>query len=489
MTWNPGFILSHFNHRQSHHEHTCPRNIYETARELSFERYNRRRGWEVGVDPFSLPGAHSESTCRVGFCEEFMSWTACRSQDHLDGRFQETENGKSTHEADKQKVIVLIRNRENCEDGSIALDRRSIHAASSRKPPLNCRRSLGARYIYDLQRQHIDRDWGQSDKILALILPYAESIALHCHNDIQRVLVPRGFMHDAVYRRLYDDEMIEWRLIPLATTRRGLERQFRNHSSRTSSCNQEHDDLYHCFTSVLDKIREAEAVLEELYSEYRQRMQLSSSETISELMHEQKEETRESKKTAIRVGRLTTLATVFLPLSVTTSLLGMKLQIFASGSIQLGTFTILAVLAYGLAALPFFRDILLFIVDDRVLQAIELSKYSVWAAMTFGSFCLCHSKKTNDHLWGSGLSYDMNTFKGIGTRPSRGDEPANTRERNRLRSALKRRRFSPFSGFWRKRVEDLFVFIDTPGWEKSGGLRHWKMYFYAQRGEDASHLA
>ena len=340
---------------------------------------------------------------------------------------------------------------------------------------------MGKRYVHDIQKQRIGHGWEKTDKIAALILPYAENIALHCYSDIHRQSQSKLFGYGD------GDWALQGRLAPLISSRRSLETHFHHYSSRAPFSLQEQTSLYHRFRAVLDRFREVEADLKVIHLAYVEEEQSSNASMMSDVMYEQKEETMESNRTAVKTGRLATLATVFLPLSVTTSLLGMNLQTFGTGNIPFWTFAVLVILAYSFAALPFFFEIISFLVNKRILQVIEVSYYSPWAAFIFGTFCLCHGKKTNDHLWDSGLSWDINWFKGGAKRPRKLDENVTIKNRQNLHRIINKRGSSQFPDFWRTRVEQLFLFIDNPGWEKN----RWRGIpsAHVQRDEDPNHLA
>ena len=84
---DPRFLMSHFNHRKSYLEACCPGDISWSVARANPLMDLDKLGWNFDGDPFALPGAHSDSFCRVEYSTEFMSLMACESQDHLVGRF------------------------------------------------------------------------------------------------------------------------------------------------------------------------------------------------------------------------------------------------------------------------------------------------------------------------------------------------------------------------------------------------------------------
>jgi len=71
----------------------------------------------------------------------------------------------------------------------------------------------------------------------------------------------------------------------------------------------------------------------------------------------QLEEAKESKATAISVGRLAKLAFIYIPLNFVAAVLGMNLAIFGNGTISLWVFSILAAVFVFVSVLPIFGSV------------------------------------------------------------------------------------------------------------------------------------
>ena len=374
-------------------------------------------------------------------------------------------------------VLILIRTKEDGTDSSIALERPSMNSERCRRLSLSCRKSLALRYIDSLQRRRIPPDLQESEAMLAVILPYAESIALQSCVDFQRQLAPRGLPRND---DRYDDTMLDDRLVSLIATSRNLEKILGNCSQKRIAESQYLLDTEKRLRTVLTTLGIVEEDLIRLRAHYVENQQSMDSSIARDLMSEQKEETRESKETAISVGKLTTLATVFLPLGVTTSLLGMNLQLFGTGTISLSTFVLSALAAYTFAALPFLGDLLSFVLGTRISAVIDLASYSPWAALIFGFFCLFHSRKLNNDLWGCGIRYDIDFFQHRVRKPRDKNGDGWKLSRRELKDALNKRSRWFYEKFWSAKLDELFLFIDTPGWEKRSSLRN---YFASARYE------
>jgi hypothetical protein len=158
---------------------------------------------------------------------------------------------------------------------------------------------------------------------------------------------------------------------------------------------------------------------------------------------------------------------------VTTSLLGMNLQLFGTGTISLSTFVLSALAAYTFAALPFLGDLLSFVFGTRISEVIDLASYSAWAALIFGFFCLFHSRKLNNDLWDCGIRYDIHFFQQRVRQPRNKNGDGWKSNRRELKDALNKRSRWFYEKFWSAKLDELFLFIDTPGWEKRSSLRNY----------------
>ena len=137
----------------------------------------------------------------------------------------------------------------------------------------------------------------------------------------------------------------------------------------------------------------------------------------AELAAEQLEEAKESKATAISLGKLSNMAFLYLPINFVCSLLGMNLSILGQGEVPIWVFVILAIFFCLLTYLP----VLLPKLDERRVRlykvAYHLAGRSVPAGFWFLAFTLTHSYGQNFEILNSGLAQ---TFLGYTGRRTKG---------------------------------------------------------------------
>jgi hypothetical protein len=119
---------------------------------------------------------------------------------------------------------------------------------------------------------------------------------------------------------------------------------------------------------------------------------------LHETMEAQTEEARASKETSKKIGTLTQVAFIFLPLQLTTSLLGMNLQAFGNGSVQTSTFVGLAVDIIFCSMVP-----VLWMPSGEILHFIHIARCLLEAAAIYGLFWLFHPRALTNELWNLGL--------------------------------------------------------------------------------------
>ena len=202
------------------------------------------------------------------------------------------------------------------------------------------------------------------------------------------------------------------------------------------------------------------------YSVFGQRSQYTMQNDQEAVMAEQLEEARESKLTAISVGRLSKLAFIFIPPTFVCTMLGMNLKVFGQGKVSIEVFIILVTFVSALTFLPIaFQSSAL---RERLLQTLYQVKTVirlVWcspvAALWYVLFLGSHSGEIVEYLGycAQRKHYDRNFFGYYRRQVFEG----------RLRGIW------GSDEYWRDRVrEHIFCVIDEPGWEKQSLFgRYW----------------
>lgn len=88
------------------------------------------------------------------------------------------------------------------------------------------------------------------------------------------------------------------------------------------------------------------------YTAFGQRCQYTIQNDQEHVMAEQLEEARESKLTAVSVGRLSKLAFIFIPPTFVCTMLGMNLKVFGQGTVSVTVFVILIISVSALTFVP-----------------------------------------------------------------------------------------------------------------------------------------
>lgn len=137
---------------------------------------------------------------------------------------------------------------------------------------------------------------------------------------------------------------------------------------------------------------------------YEWRIRESGSDYKAELASEQLTEAKESKATAISLGKLSNLAFLYLPINFVCATLGMNLAIFGQGTVPVWVFFIL-VFVFGLLT---YLPIYLVPSDEKLARyrrlAYHLARRSISAGFWFLAFTMTHSDQQNFEIINSGLA-------------------------------------------------------------------------------------
>ena len=130
----------------------------------------------------------------------------------------------------------------------------------------------------------------------------------------------------------------------------------------------------------------------------------SDSDYKAELASEQLEEAKQSKTTAISLGKLSNLAFLYLPVNFVCAMLGMNLSIFGQGEVPVWVFLILVVFFSLLTYLPIYLSTM----DERTVRLFKLTYHLAWRSVPAGfwylAFSLTHNHRQNMAITYSGLA-------------------------------------------------------------------------------------
>ena len=170
----------------------------------------------------------------------------------------------------------------------------------------------------------------------------------------------------------------------------------------------------------------------------------------AELASEQLEEAKQSKATAIGLGKLSNLAFLYLPLNFVCTMLGMNLSIFGQGQVPLWVFLVLVVFFSLLTYFPIYLPL----IDRRRVQfwklAYRLSRRSISAGFWFLAFSETHDYSQNFGVVNAGLAQ---VFLGYTGRRTKGWVDGGEER-------LFGRATWGSVTFWKEKVEKIFLAVE-----------------------------
>ncbi|KAL8725697.1 MAG: hypothetical protein Q9181_006315 [Wetmoreana brouardii] len=440
---DPRFVAQHFDYQHIRREKTCPRDLRLALEKVDANYYLNKYTWDLGGDVMF------SSSAQLG---SFFSLT------------YETEGLSLAVHNQVQRVTLLLFLRaprsQLLRTSQVFLNYPNTRATGSVFVELQRPKSLCEHYTRALLELDIPETAERERLIADAILPYITNLAGCCNANYHRCIAPRALKSFDFFRA--DRESLFKEIQQLVSLQRQIEAFLaRSHTDNTES---------HGNTSQGQEIcrilRELIEDLKDISSLHHSEDGTSDSENLAELIQAQLDESREAKKTSVKLGYLNQLAYIFLPLQLTASAMGMNLKNFGTGNIQLRTFLFMLATIATLSFAPlFFRAI--FEAPEgsssRIRQICTIMTYSRRAGFLFAWFCLFHQKRTNNELWESGISYDLEFFKGR-EKIRLVDGSGWAMKRETISTALTSGVINFFPRYWQRVLDELFDIIDTPQW-------------------------
>ena len=206
--------------------------------------------------------------------------------------------------------------------------------------------------------------------------------------------------------------------------------------------------------------------------------QITTQNSQMEVMGEQLDEAKESKNTAISLGRLPKLAFVYVPPTFVCTLFGMNLSILGQGTVRFLAFVIVLVIVCFLTFLPVILNWLRRpYVRARLLAirpigkiVLKLAWRSPVAAFWYTLFDLTHNGSSSSLLRRAGI------LQGLERSSRQTPVSQYWREPSQSRGQMKGTYGS--DKFWRQMMhKHIFSFIDQPDWEKHSFVsRYWHIF-------------
>jgi hypothetical protein len=210
-----------------------------------------------------------------------------------------------------------------------------------------------------------------------------------------------------------------------------------------------------------------------IQADYRRSEKQDDAVTLNNTMEAQTEEARQSKATSLKVSWLTQIAFFFLPLQMTTSILGMNLEAFGNGNVQASTFVVMALGIAIFATLPILWK--LSEADIISFRIRRVAKCSPSAALIYGLFWLSErytvwvsqpdSLDLSHWLWYLAFHEDIARrfdHQYISSRMT--PEEMEEIHQRFLKNVKTSSSFHLSHSFWRRRITKLFSIINDPDW-------------------------
>ena len=323
-------------------------------------------------------------------------------------------------------------------------------------------KALSSVFIHNLLRADFSAIRIRERVIARVVLPYLAGLYGCCYASYHRDVAPRALKNRDLLRADHDTLFNE--VQDLSTLQREIEIfliEFDQDGMEQSDCQI---PIQLQLSGLIDNVQN-------LLSFYRADDASSVSKDLAELIQAQVDEAKETKKTSAKLGLLSQLAYIFLPLQVTVSALGMNLKAFGTGNIEIQSFFIILMITATLSFVPVLSPM---IPGKRISDICAISKHSRRLAILCGWFCLCNWSTTNSKLFNCGIAHDLNVLSGryAMPRPTSGDHSQWSRTRTEFVSALRREPVIFFPCYWKKVVEEIFDIIDKPNWGRDANHLH-----------------
>jgi len=295
------------------------------------------------------------------------------------------------------------------------------------------------------------------------VFPYIRLLTMECYADFTYNFDPRPIT--ALYQRDLEKQhavysrIVELDIIIQAVS--GIIRSMR--TSRSSAVPR--------FTKILEDLRALRRE-HDLTAKYHQlEHDRIDQEDQQEVISEQLDEAKQSKATAVSVGRLTKLAFVYIPLNFVAAVLGMNLAIFGNGTISLWVFFALAAILVCFSVLPILDSVIRTIKSSPLILDTGRACLLAWRSPSCGFwywlFCLLHTESANIVV-----RYDCQLSGSL----------VDCLERRGKRRCYTSRSYSSiingtsafgFDQFWVRRVEGILKLVDVPDWQDLSFISRW----------------
>lgn len=444
------FMRHHFDYKEFRDETCCPGMIRNRLEE---EDGHIEDSWTFGGrwNPIRLPSETRASILRLSVDSECLS-VCCRGGIGKSGFYRMSDDiGRITAEI----VIALVRSKAVYQVPLSSWERRN--GRERRSYP--CTVDLYAA-ITDTPSISYEFPSDSSEFSCGIVHFYARLLVLRCYEDY-------SLRHDTQPIELDESDRVASRNHPhiVAMHHRRLElvKLKQNLSGYLGPLAPEHksvavrkgsdsaeDPYRRKLQGLLTDVEMLLSLYDNIMRIYEWHIHEIDSDYKGELASEQLEEARESKATAISLGKLSNLAFLYLPVNFVCAMLGMNLSIYGQGEVPVWVFLVLVVFFSLLTYLPVFLPK----IDERRVRlyrvAYHLALRSVPAGFWFLAFSLTHSYGQNFEIMNSGLAQVFLGYTGPRTKGWMEGRNDNFFERATWGS----------QAFWKGKVKKIFLAVE-----------------------------
>lgn len=366
---DPRFVAKHFDYPDIRFEKNCPQDLRSAVNKVNDHYSENKYIWELGGDVMFPLSVQLGSCFSFAYQMNCLSLAVCQKDD------KETSSQASQNSSDSfltlSTVLLFLRAPQSqlSETSRIFFHRPNAQVTRSTLFRTQTSNSLSREFIRVLSELEISENESRDRFIAETILPYLVNLAGCCYAQYLRNIAPNALR--AVDPIRTDNELLINDIQQLTQPRREVEAFLVRFPENKFGVN-----------CTLSRSKELCRILYELTEDSKDLLLLSRAENranessdLGELIQAQVDEAKEAKDTSVKLGNLSQLAYVFLPLQLATSVMGMNLKTFGTGTVELRTFLIIFVIIATLSFVPILLPLifrLFFRPDSTVLNRFVL---------------------------------------------------------------------------------------------------------------------
>lgn len=392
------FMRHHFDYKEFRDEPGCPEFIRNRLKEESQEKEDY---WTFGGrwNPVRLPSETRASILRLSIDSERLS-VSCRGGISKSSLYQMSSEVTGVI---AEIVIALVRSKAVYQAPLSLRDRYAGRERHSHP----CAIDLFAATT-DMSSISHELPSDSSELSYRIVHFYARLLVLRCYEDYHLRHDPEPIHLDESDRIASQGHphilAIHYRRLELVKFKHDLFGHLGPLAPEQESSGSANDQYQRRLQSLLTDVEMLLSLYDNAVRIYEWHIHEINSDYTGELASEQLEEARQSKATAISLGKLSNLAFIYLPLNFVCAMLGMNLSIYGQGKVPVWVFLILVVLFSLLTYTPIYPPP----IDRRRFRFYKVAYLLAWRSVPAGfwflAFYLTHDYGQNFEIMNSGLA-------------------------------------------------------------------------------------